>query len=108
MNEDTPPKLARLAELASTPERRVSPAQHSPAAGTRAQLLEDAVAQWPVDEAHERWPVLQEESIMATEATYQWLEPKPSDEMLQMSAERTVACPSLANSRTPRQSPRFG
>ena len=36
-------KLARLAKLASTPERRVSPMQIA------AQLLEDAVAQCPAD-----------------------------------------------------------
>src|SRR6266568_5332914 len=42
MSEETARKLARLAHLASTPERRVSPMQIA------AQLLEDAVAQCPV------------------------------------------------------------
>jgi len=43
MSEETARKLARLAKLASTPERRVSPMQIA------AQLLEDAVAQCPAD-----------------------------------------------------------
>src|SRR5437588_12800964 len=43
MTNETARKLARLAELASTPERQVSPMQIA------AQLLEDAVAQCPVD-----------------------------------------------------------
>jgi hypothetical protein len=43
MSEETVQKLHRLAELASTPERRVSPMQ------VAAQLLEDAVAQCGVD-----------------------------------------------------------
>lgn len=43
MTEETVQKLVRLAELASTPERRVSPMQ------VAAQLLEDAVAQCGVD-----------------------------------------------------------
>ena len=43
MSEATARKLARLAELASTPERRVSPMQIA------AQLLEEAVAQCPDD-----------------------------------------------------------
>src|SRR5437879_6289234 len=43
MSEETARKLARLAELASTPERQVSPMQMA------AQLLEEAVAQCPVD-----------------------------------------------------------
>jgi hypothetical protein len=43
MSEETMRKLARLAELASTPERRISPMQ------VAAQLLEEAVAHCPVD-----------------------------------------------------------
>lgn len=43
MSEETARKLARLAKLASTPARRVSPMQIA------AQLLEEAVAQCPVD-----------------------------------------------------------
>jgi hypothetical protein len=43
MTEETVQKLVRLAELASTPERRVSPMQ------VAAQLLKDAVAQCGVD-----------------------------------------------------------
>ena len=43
ISEETARKLARLAELASAPERPVSPMQIA------AQLLEDAVAQCPVD-----------------------------------------------------------
>jgi hypothetical protein len=43
MSEETVQKLVRLAELASTPERRVSPMQ------VAAQLLEDAVAQCSAD-----------------------------------------------------------
>jgi len=43
MSEETARKLTRLAELASTPERRVSPMQIA------AQLLEEAVAQCPDD-----------------------------------------------------------
>jgi len=43
MSESTQRKLARLAERASTPERRVSPMQLA------AQLLEDAVAGLPDD-----------------------------------------------------------
>jgi hypothetical protein len=43
MTEETVQKLVRLAELASTPERRVSPMQ------VAAQLLEEAVAQCEVD-----------------------------------------------------------
>jgi hypothetical protein len=43
MSEETAEKLARLAELASTPERRVSPMQ------VAAQLLEEAVAQCSID-----------------------------------------------------------
>ena len=45
ISEATARKLARLGELASTPERRISP---MPIA---AQLLEDAVAQRPVGPA---------------------------------------------------------
>jgi hypothetical protein len=44
MSEETVQKLARLAEMASTSERRVSPMQ------VAAQLLEEAVAQCPVDQ----------------------------------------------------------
>src|SRR5438270_10685314 len=47
MSEETVQKLARLAELASTPERRVSPMQ------VAAQLLEEAVAQCPTQRAEE-------------------------------------------------------
>jgi hypothetical protein len=43
MSEETVRKLVRLAELASTPERRVSPMQ------VAAQLLADAVAQCSAD-----------------------------------------------------------
>jgi hypothetical protein len=43
MSNPTIQKLVRLAELASTAERRVSPMQ------VAAELLEDAVAQCPVD-----------------------------------------------------------
>lgn len=43
MSEETARELARMAELASTPERRVSPMQIA------AQLLEDAAAQCPAD-----------------------------------------------------------
>src|SRR5438128_530038 len=43
MSEETARKLTRLAELASTPERRISPMQLA------AQLLEDAVAQCAAD-----------------------------------------------------------
>lgn len=43
MSEQTAQRLARLAELASTPERRVSPMQ------VAAQLLEEAVADCPVE-----------------------------------------------------------
>jgi hypothetical protein len=41
MSDETMDKLVRLAQRASTPERRVSPMQ------VAAQLLEDAVAQCP-------------------------------------------------------------
>jgi hypothetical protein len=47
MSEDTVQKLARLAELASVPGRRVSPMQ------VAAQLLEEAVAECPRDDTHE-------------------------------------------------------
>jgi hypothetical protein len=47
MNEETLQKLAQLAELASTPERRVSPMQ------VAAQLLEDAVARCSVDQSQD-------------------------------------------------------
>jgi hypothetical protein len=43
MSQETVQRLARLAERASTPERRVSPMQ------VAAQLLEEAVAQCPLD-----------------------------------------------------------
>jgi hypothetical protein len=43
MSEATAQKLARLAEQASTPQRRVSPMQ------VAAQLLEEAVAQCPAE-----------------------------------------------------------
>jgi hypothetical protein len=44
MSEETVQRLAQLAEMASTPERRVSPMQIA------AQLLEEAVAQCSVDQ----------------------------------------------------------
>ncbi len=43
MSDATVEKLTRLADLASTPERRMSPMQ------VAAQLLEDAVAECPTD-----------------------------------------------------------
>ncbi len=63
MSEETAQKLARLAELASTPERRVSPMQIT------AQLLEDAMEQSPVLEG------LPEKLLEAVE-----LHPGPADE----------------------------
>lgn len=48
MSEETAQRLARLAELASTPDRRVSPMQ------VAAQLLEEAVAQCPPQSGDER------------------------------------------------------
>jgi hypothetical protein len=47
MSEETAHRLARLAELASTPERRVSPMQ------VAAQLLEEAVARCTTQNAEE-------------------------------------------------------
>jgi hypothetical protein len=47
MTEETAQRLARLAALASTPERRVSPMQ------VAAQLLEEAVARCPTEGAEE-------------------------------------------------------
>src|SRR5947209_17867742 len=47
MSEETAQRLARLAELASTPERRVSPMQ------VAAQLLEEAVARCLPEKAEE-------------------------------------------------------